>query len=53
MSSICVFTCLLVHRSACRFLSDGSDYRDCGHPCERHSVQLRDASGDHLVLADM
>jgi hypothetical protein len=37
-----------------RFLSDGNDYRDCGHPCEQHSVQLRDSSGaDHLVLADM
>jgi hypothetical protein len=37
-----------------RFLSEGNDYRDCGHPCEKHSVQLRDSSGaDHLVLADM
>jgi hypothetical protein len=37
-----------------RFLSDGNDFRDCGDPCERHTVQLRDASGaDHLVLADM
>jgi hypothetical protein len=38
----------------CRFLSEGNDYRDCGHPCEQHTVQLRDSAGaDHLVLADM
>ncbi|KAF8065609.1 LHT2 [Scenedesmus sp. PABB004] len=37
----------------CRFLSDGNSYLDCGHPCERHSVALRDGAGaDHLVLAD-
>jgi collagenase-like PrtC family protease len=38
----------------CRFLSDGSSYKDCGHPCEKHDVRLRDGRGaDHLVLADM
>lgn len=27
--------------------------QDCGHPCERHSLHLRDPGGkDHLVLAD-
>ncbi|KAL4437803.1 hypothetical protein ABPG77_005715 [Micractinium sp. CCAP 211/92] len=42
------------HCVFCRFLSDGSDYRDCGHPCESHAVHLRDDKGkDHLVLADM
>ncbi|KAL4419681.1 hypothetical protein ABPG75_006779 [Micractinium tetrahymenae] len=42
------------HCVFCRFLSDGSDYRDCGHPCESHAVHLRDEKGkDHLVLADM
>lgn len=42
------------HCVFCRFLSEGSDYRDCGHPCEDHSVHLRDEKGkDHLVLADM
>ena len=36
-----------------RFLSDGNDFRDCGRPCERHTLHLRDAaSADHLVLAD-
>jgi hypothetical protein len=38
----------------CRFLSKGNSYLDCGHPCERHELQLRDSAGaDHLVLADM
>lgn len=42
------------HCVFCRFLSDGNSKDDCGHPCEQHTVHLRDASGhDHLVLADM
>ncbi|KAG2496534.1 hypothetical protein HYH03_005358 [Edaphochlamys debaryana] len=37
-----------------RFLSEGDSYKDCGHPCERHRLHLRDDKGaDHLVLADM
>jgi len=37
-----------------RFLSDGNNYKDCGHPCETNTVHLRDSAGaDHLVLADM
>ncbi|MEE4661648.1 MAG: U32 family peptidase, partial [Halieaceae bacterium] len=37
-----------------RFLSEGNSYRDCGRPCERHRVHVRDpAGGDHLVLADI
>lgn len=37
-----------------RFLSDGNSYRDCGRPCERHRLHLRDdAGGEHLVLADI
>ncbi|GAB4816072.1 hypothetical protein N2152v2_003118 [Parachlorella kessleri] len=36
-----------------RFLSDGNSFRDCGHPCEKNAVHLRDSAGaDHLVLAD-
>mmetsp|Transcript_51493 Transcript_51493/g.164674 ORF Transcript_51493/g.164674 Transcript_51493/m.164674 type:complete len:1020 (+) Transcript_51493:230-3289(+) len=42
------------HCVFCRFLSDGNSYKDCGHPCEDHTVHLRDGAGkDHLVLADM
>lgn len=42
------------HCVFCRFLSDGNSYRDCGHPCEKHNVHLRDSSGqDHVVMADM
>ncbi|OLQ10133.1 putative protease YrrO [Symbiodinium microadriaticum] len=37
-----------------RFLSKGNDFTDCGHPCERSSLHLRDSNGkDHKVLADM
>lgn len=49
-----VLSCPYLDPVLCRFLSDGNDYRDCGHPCERHTVQLRDSAGaEHLVLADM
>ena len=41
------------HCVFCRFLSDGTSKKDCGAPCEDHSVHLRDHMGnDHLVLAD-
>jgi hypothetical protein len=36
-----------------RFLSTGDSYLDCGRPCERAALHLRDERGrDHLVLAD-
>jgi putative protease len=36
------------------FLSSGKDYRDCGRPCERHDVELRDHTGAvHPVKADV
>jgi len=38
----------------CRFLSTGTSYKDCGRPCEKHRVELRDQSGrSHPVLADV
>jgi U32 family peptidase len=42
------------HCVFCRFLSTGTSYKDCGHPCEHHRVALRDANGRaHPVLADV
>jgi putative protease len=41
------------HCVFCRFLSTGTDYRDCGRPCEKHEVRLRDRLGyEHPVRAD-
>lgn len=35
------------------FLSTGKDWRDCGRPCDRHKVDLRDRSGAEFpVVAD-
>ncbi|WP_027461377.1 U32 family peptidase [Deinococcus murrayi] len=42
------------HCVFCRFLSNGTDYTNCGHPCESHRVALRDERGRlHPVLADV
>ncbi len=42
------------HCVFCRFLSTGTSYKDCGRPCEKHRVELRDQSGrSHPVLADV
>ena len=42
------------HCVFCRFLSDGHDHTDCGHPCETHRLALRDGQGRlHPVLADV
>ncbi len=35
------------------FLSQGSSFRDCGKPCERHEVKLKDPYGHwHFLKAD-
>ncbi len=42
------------HCVFCRFLSTGTSYRDCGRPCEKYTVALRDSSGrEHPVMADV
>ncbi len=38
------------HCVFCAFLSSGKDYRDCGRPCEKHRVALRDRVGAELPL---
>lgn len=41
------------HCVFCAFLSKGKDYHDCGRPCEKHEVQLRDRVGSsHPLKAD-
>jgi putative protease len=41
------------HCVFCAFLSKGKDYRDCGRPCDKHEVQLRDRVGaEHPLKAD-
>lgn len=42
------------HCVFCRFLSDGTDHTNCGHPCEKHRIAVQDSSGrQHAVLADV
>jgi putative protease len=42
------------HCIFCRFLSTGTSYLDCGRPCEKHRVALRDTAGrSHPVMADV
>jgi putative protease len=47
----------LFHMEHCLFaalLSQGHDHRDCGRPCERHQLALRDRAGmEHPVEADV
>jgi len=41
------------HCVFCAFLSEGTDYTNCGRPCDRHAVKLRDRVGaGHGVKAD-
>ena len=42
------------HCVFCRFMTTGTDHTNCGHPCESHSIALRDTQGnEHPVLADV
>ena len=42
------------HCVFCRFLSNGTSYKDCGQPCETHKVALRDVHGRaHPLMADV
>ncbi len=37
-----------------RLLSSGTSYLDCGRPCEKHAVALRDQKGEeHPVIVDV
>lgn len=46
----------MFHMEHCVFahtLSTGKDFRDCGRPCERHAVDLRDQTGQpHPLIPD-
>jgi putative protease len=42
------------HCVFCAFLSEGTDYRNCGRPCDKHDVKLRDRVGmEHPLKADV
>jgi U32 family peptidase len=47
----------MVHMEHCvfaAFLSDGTDYTNCGRPCDRHVVKIRDrVDAEHLIIADV
>src|SRR6185295_4344936 len=41
------------HCVFCAFLSQGTDYTNCGRPCDHHDVRLRDRVGaEHPLKAD-
>jgi len=41
------------HCVFCAFLSKGKDYHDCGRPCDKHEVKIRDRVGaEHPLKAD-
>jgi len=42
------------HCVFCAFLSTGTDYTNCGRPCDKHDVKLRDRVGmEHPLKADV
>jgi len=41
------------HCVFCAFLSSGTDYTNCGRPCDTHEVKIRDRVGaEHMLKAD-
>ncbi|MCX6899117.1 MAG: DUF3656 domain-containing protein [Verrucomicrobia bacterium] len=41
------------HCVFCAFLTNGTDFTNCGRPCDHHEVRLRDRVGaEHLLKAD-
>ncbi|MEM7714969.1 MAG: DUF3656 domain-containing protein, partial [Cyanobacteria bacterium P01_A01_bin.68] len=41
------------HCVFCAFLSDGTDFRNCGRPCEEYEVKIKDRVGtEHVLQAD-
>ena len=41
------------HCVFCAFLSTGTDFTNCGRPCDTHEVKLRDRTGtEHILKAD-
>jgi U32 family peptidase len=41
------------HCVFCAFLSEGTDFTNCGRPCDTHEVKLRDRVGtEHILQAD-
>ncbi len=62
-SNSALFECVIhqhmpmFHMEHCVFahtLSNGKDFHDCGRPCERHQVDLRDRMGQaHALLPDV
>jgi putative protease len=42
------------HCVFCAFLSKGTNYTNCGRPCDKHEVRLRDRVGaEHVLKADV
>ena len=42
------------HCVFCAFMSKGTDYSNCGRPCDNHEVKLRDRVGaEHVLKADV
>lgn len=43
----------MAHCVFCAFLSEGTDFTNCGRPCDKHAVKLRDRTGtEHILQAD-